>query len=314
MKNILNKFTKQARLVRLQKKEKLLMRERLLAHVSKASLSSQKPILSPWFGLFNFHYARVMPIALITLLFVGGGVSFAAQGALPGDFLYPIKVNINEKVEAGLSFSEVAKAKLEVKLAGRRLEEAEKLASENKLDAQTSADIEVRFKAHAVKADEKINKISDSEASAALNVASRFEASLKAHEAVLSKFESSNSAMETASVADTQARGTPTAAMFFKAEIQAEGSSTLGGSVRNEIEKTSDTRTRLEAKLKKSADIEARTEDEVQQGSTTSEEKINVNTIEKDSAPEVKVEIKDFAPQVNSDSRFEIRGGQDIAF
>ena len=38
-----------------------------------------------------------MTIALIIALVLGGGTSFAAEGSLPGDLLYPVKIGVNEE-------------------------------------------------------------------------------------------------------------------------------------------------------------------------------------------------------------------------
>jgi len=61
-------------------------------------------------------------------MFGGGGVSYAAEGAVPGDALYPIKVGINEEVRDIVALTPEAKADWESRLVERRLEEAEKLA------------------------------------------------------------------------------------------------------------------------------------------------------------------------------------------
>ena len=38
------------------------------------------------------------PLILIIILIIGGGASFAAEQAVPGNLLYPVKISINEKV------------------------------------------------------------------------------------------------------------------------------------------------------------------------------------------------------------------------
>ena len=77
-------------------------------------------------NIINFLQFKFMPIFLIVTLLVsaGGGVSIAAEGALPGDGLYPVKISINEKVVAAFSVSVDAAANWEARLAERRLEEA----------------------------------------------------------------------------------------------------------------------------------------------------------------------------------------------
>ena len=65
-----------------------------------------------------------MPIILIlALMFGGGGISYAAEGAVPGDALYPIKVSVNEEVRDLVAFSPEAKADWETRRLERRLAE-----------------------------------------------------------------------------------------------------------------------------------------------------------------------------------------------
>lgn len=128
-------------------------------------------------------------IAVITLM-VGGGTSLAAESALPGDALYPVKVNINEEVRGALTISDEAKARLAANLAERRLQEAATLAAEGKLTAEAQAEIESRFNGHVEKFEAKANKlVAKGKANAAAELSSNLEASLKAHSQILGSFE-----------------------------------------------------------------------------------------------------------------------------
>lgn len=94
-----------------------------------ATLITKKPF---------FKYAFVISAFAI---FLCSGIAFSAQKALPGDTLYPVKVGINEKVLSFMSFSKESKAKYDVRLVQLRLEESERIASEKKIDTETSAKI-----------------------------------------------------------------------------------------------------------------------------------------------------------------------------
>jgi len=132
-----------------------------------------------------------MVIALIITLVLGGSVSFAAESTRPGDILYPIKVGVNEEVGDWLAISNQAQAKWDARRAERRLEEAEKLAVEGRLDAAVRAEIESRFASHAQAFQERAEKIEAKQNSgAALEINSDFEASLRAHERVLAQLAS----------------------------------------------------------------------------------------------------------------------------
>lgn len=88
-------------------------------------------------------------IAIAALLAVGGGASVAAQGSVPGDALYGLKIGVNEKVEAALAFSDEAKADEHLEAIAERHEEAKKLEAKGKLDAQTKASLNANIDAHA---------------------------------------------------------------------------------------------------------------------------------------------------------------------
>src|SRR3989344_421723 len=159
---------------------RLLLQERSKSYAPAfAEILTLKPLINK---------LQPMSIALIIALIVGGGTSFAAEGALPGDALYPVKVSINEEVRSFAAFSNEAQARWDARRAERRLEETEKLAAEGRLNAETGADIESRFESHAKAFEEQTKKIeSKQNTNASLEINSDFEASLKAHERVLAQ-------------------------------------------------------------------------------------------------------------------------------
>lgn len=133
--------------------------------------------------LLNF---RFMPIALGVMILLGSGVSFAAEGSLPGEILYPVK-SFNEKARVVLALSGEAKAEYESKFAVRRLEEAEKLMASGSLNAEHRADLEARFEAHAEKVKAHVEEVKNKKNfEAAAEISGRLESSLNAHGRVLS--------------------------------------------------------------------------------------------------------------------------------
>lgn len=138
---------------------------------------------------YNLRIKTMPIIAIIAIVsLLGGGVSAAAEASVPGDLLYTIKVSVNEEVRAALAFSADAKAQWEARRAERRLEEAEELASEGKLDVEARAELEEKFVAHAEKVKERVAEFeAHNNFRAAADVTSNFETSLRAHERVLAK-------------------------------------------------------------------------------------------------------------------------------
>lgn len=145
-KNSLEQFIEDAKKVTLGAEEKSLMREGVWVFIKKnpvrkvgeirqimekphESVTSRGPIL---FFIGNLTLSRITVCAVLFLSLLVSGTSYAAEGSLPGDFLYPIKVNMNEEVRGLFVFSVNARAGWEVARVERRLEEAEHLAVRGK--------------------------------------------------------------------------------------------------------------------------------------------------------------------------------------
>src|SRR3989338_427037 len=148
-------------------------------------------------NFLNFIFKPLKPMPIFAMLMImtlaGGGISMAAEGALPGDLLYPVKVNINEEVRSTLTFSEEAVANWEARRAERSLEEAQKLAAKGEVKEEIRIKLEERFEAHADRVEARIEEIqARGNINAAADIASNFETSLKAHERILAEIESEN--------------------------------------------------------------------------------------------------------------------------
>ena len=147
--DLVDGYAKAAQKASLSHAEKATMKDALrenmkLSPVHRPLRSSPMP--SAYFpytwAILQGKKRFVAPIML--LLIVGGSTSYAAEGTVPGDLLYPVKINVNESVFSALSFSAVSKAKWAVEKVGRRLAEA-KSASVNaavkrELDSEAISD------------------------------------------------------------------------------------------------------------------------------------------------------------------------------
>ncbi len=176
---------------RLHEEEKSRMRRHLRAFMTLNPVreAGSVRLLLRRLNITKLIIIKDMAIALLIVLMVGGGTSFAAQDALPGDILYPVKIGINEEVHAALAFSAEADARWEVERASRRLEEAEQLAMRNRLDAQAEAAVAARFERHADRAREiaSSEKMKKKGSVVAAKFDADFEASLRGHEKVLAE-------------------------------------------------------------------------------------------------------------------------------
>ncbi len=179
--------------ITLSQKERSNMRARLTLHMHASPVTfgdssrhllwqTSMPMVSPFMNLvrgINKKHMAPLAIGLILMLSAGGGVAFAAEGAVPGDTLYPIKVHVDEKVAGAFAISENAKANFETQLASERLEEVATLAERGKLDAHTRVDLETRFNAHVRNAEKHIEKLNATgERVAALKAEAELESKL----------------------------------------------------------------------------------------------------------------------------------------
>jgi len=134
----LNKINIESKKISLTKEEKSSVRNILISYSKKSPYYSG--IISSR-RLFDFVFLSnkkvLISAFIILILILGTGTSYAAEGSLPGDMLYPIKVNVNEQIAHLTSFTSESKAKLNTKIIKKRLEEADRLASKGKLNEVT---------------------------------------------------------------------------------------------------------------------------------------------------------------------------------
>ncbi len=142
-----------------------------------------------------------MTALILIALLAGGGTSFAAQGAVPGDALYSIKVGVNEEFRSMLAVSNEAEARLQAALMEERLEEAEALAARGELTAEAAADIAVRMNAHASDANERSEQAeADGDYEAAASVRTSLQGTLTSYTQILSSLNVNGSNTGTANL------------------------------------------------------------------------------------------------------------------
>ena len=143
------------------------------------------------YGKARRSYLRPALAGMLIVFLVGGGTSYAAADALPGDILYAIKTRVNEPITSALALSPEAKASVSATLALKRIEEAEVLASEGRLSFETRVELESKFEEYVIEFEEKTALAEKEDAiEEVADVQSDFEASLKVHAAVLTELSS----------------------------------------------------------------------------------------------------------------------------
>ena len=154
-------------------------------------------------GLCSLTRGYMLGIIAGTLI-VSGSVSAFAQGALPGDLLYGVKTNVNEKLQVTLAFTPQAKASIEATLASKRLEEAEKLALEGKLNPTLEQSTNKAFNTHVRKFETQLSLLERrAEYKAIAKVGIFFQTRIAVHVAVLKDIEVNNKILSSGTVIRT---------------------------------------------------------------------------------------------------------------
>ncbi len=191
MKNIFD----EARGASLSESERISMRNGLQLFMA------EHPALAPlWIraaDLFSDTYERVAGMRFVParglatsafafVLVVGVGTSYAAEGALPGDALYAVKIYLNESVTGTFARSEGAQAEWNTALVTRRLEEAEQLALTGKLTSEVRAEIQSAIAVRTADFNTNVAKLAQAdELTQVAEVQSNLEATLSGHQEVL---------------------------------------------------------------------------------------------------------------------------------
>jgi hypothetical protein len=101
-------------------------------------------------------------IGLFAFCVAGAGTVYAAQGSLPGDFLYPVKTGV-EDLQLAITPGTEAKADLHLKLAQRRIDEATRQVELNRdINVNALETVKQQF-------DDAINELSSSNNTEAIN-------------------------------------------------------------------------------------------------------------------------------------------------
>lgn len=129
---------------------------------------------------------RPLFAAVLVAVLLGGGTSFAAEGALPGDALYAVKVGVTEPIRAILAASPESKALWDVTRAERRLEELAALetrSSSTEIDPAVRARLNGRFIEQVESARAYVSLIrKNGNPVLAADIVSRFEVALLARQ------------------------------------------------------------------------------------------------------------------------------------
>lgn len=187
MNTFFSQLKKDAEDIRLSAREREDMRRALENAIQNGGLVESPIRVHPSPYLF-MHQRLVSGMAFILVVaFVGGGTTYAAEGALPGDALYAVKLNVNESLRAALAQSAEAKAEWHAEAVYRRMAEAEILAARGDLTPEAQVVLEENFEENTEALEAHIAIVEEEDPVVAADISNRFESSLIAHSAVVAR-------------------------------------------------------------------------------------------------------------------------------
>jgi hypothetical protein len=137
------------------------------ASFNSADTEVKTPAVTPVpFYMFMSKLHRVpVPFMLLMFILVGGGMSFTAEGTVPGDFLYPVKTEFNETIRSVFTMNADRQAELQTELLEERISEAEALQVDGRLNDTMSVAVSDQVNDQAERANEAVAKSSPQVAS-----------------------------------------------------------------------------------------------------------------------------------------------------
>lgn len=169
----------------LSASEKDIHRERLLAFMKDrpAYATTPSPYFSAW---FYTPVARALALFVVVVA-AGGGTTFAAEGTLPGDVLYPVKTGVTEPLREALAITPEQKAAVENRIVGARLAELAQLAAQHRaIDSESLSALQESVGTHIDAAQAAVKSLSAKGADgAALQANSNLSATLDAGSDIL---------------------------------------------------------------------------------------------------------------------------------
>lgn len=166
MKKFTEQIKKKAAGIGLRDNEKNALRARLLSFMEYHPISEKVTdstsigyLSSGFFSTFSWNRLYVRSAAGFFILFAAVGMPAMAERALPGDVLYPVKVQFNEELRSTLTLSPYAKIEWETTRLERRIAEARLLADEGRLTEATELAVAEAVKRHSEAAQQGISQL-----------------------------------------------------------------------------------------------------------------------------------------------------------
>ncbi len=145
MSNHIEDIMQRAQRETLRNSEREVLHARVNSFMREHPFPQTSPTISPYYSWFLLVRSHVAISAVAILVFVSGTGSLFAEGSLPGDLLYRVKTDVNEKVLGWFANSPDTRAEWQLSLADRRLSESEILAKEDRLSPEVRIKLQGQF-------------------------------------------------------------------------------------------------------------------------------------------------------------------------
>ena len=209
MKRFSEQLKKKSETIRLRASEKAELQSRIVAFmeyhplpaaVKATPVPKSKVVLEPY-SLITLprRYIQTFMGAAVLLLVVG--VPALAENAIPGDILYPVKVNVTEEIRSTLSTNSYEKVVWETTRLERRVAEARLLAQAGKLTPEAEANVLAAVQVHSDEAKRQIESLRATDADGAALAQLTFATALDVQSSVLKSDDSASTTQGMSTVA-----------------------------------------------------------------------------------------------------------------
>ena len=145
-----------------------------------------EPSSSLWYWC-SMHRLTATVLIIALLVSSGGGLTYAAEGSMPDDLLYPVKVSFSEPLSEFIAWTPEEKARVRLKHLRRRLTETGHLSRQTDLPSVHAERMQERLSSAIAGFEEKLQELSDADASEELIL--QYEELLDVHEKALASLE-----------------------------------------------------------------------------------------------------------------------------
>jgi hypothetical protein len=130
---------------KMTRAEKTRQRSTLMAYADSNPVA-EAPVAPTFFSILVSSSRFPLYATLMSIIVIGSGAStLAAEGSVPGDVFYGIKIHVNEPLMSALSPTAEGQARVSAELAARRVDEVVTLASTGRLTDEKQEYLDTAF-------------------------------------------------------------------------------------------------------------------------------------------------------------------------